>query len=146
MVLAWGPAVAWAAVLLLLNQVQELPSSLRPVMDLLGDKVVHVLLYTTLGVALAWGRVRVEGRVPHWLLLAVGYVYGALTEVHQSFIPGRHASIADWVANVIGVTLGYLVALGVVRALGSRPAGSPERGAAEGGSGYHRREAPGQRP
>lgn len=112
--LAWGPAILWAVVLLLLNAIRELPSSVQPVMNVLGDKVVHVLLYTTLGAALAWGRVRVEGRISHGLLLAVGYAYGGLTEWHQSFVPGRHASVADWVANIVGVTLGYLLILGAV--------------------------------
>lgn len=156
-ILAWGPAVGWAVLLLLLNELRELPPTLRPVMDLLGDKVVHVLLYTTLGAALAWGRIRVEGRVSHPVLLLVGYAYGGITEWHQSYVPGRTASVADWGANVVGVTLGYVLILVAVSLLGLRLVGGAQKGRrgeaaspegedgpAEGGAGYQGREARGR--
>lgn len=41
-----------------------------------------------------------------WLLIAL-VVFGALTEYHQSFIPGRFASIRDFAFNLIGILLGW---------------------------------------
>jgi VanZ family protein len=79
-----------------------------------GDKLAHLLLYSVLGVALAWGSRRQLGAraLPwqHAALIAAGALYGLSDEWHQSFVPGRDASAADWLADLCGVTLGYLAA------------------------------------
>lgn len=69
------------------------------------DKIVHLSLFTGCGLScvLAWPR-------PARVLLAL-VVYGALTEVVQSFVPGRSASAADLLADSIGAGLGLLLAL-----------------------------------
>lgn len=105
---AWGPAVLWVAVLFALSELQEIPEALEPLAGV-NDKVVHALLYALLGGAMAWGRHSGPLRPPHGLLLVAGYVYGALDEWHQSFVPGRTPSVGDWVADVVGVTVGYAV-------------------------------------
>lgn len=44
-----------------------------------------------------------------WITLAIGIVYGALTEIMQeTFIPGRVGSLFDWIADIIGSVLGVL--------------------------------------
>ncbi len=129
---AWGPAVLWAAVLFALSELREIPEPLRP-LAALDDKLIHVLLYSTLGAALAWGRWRGPIRPPHALLLAVGYLYGALDEWHQGFVPGRTPSVGDWVADVIGVTLGYAVVLGLL-SLAAPPVRARPSGPASGSS------------
>ena len=124
--LAWGPAVAWAAVLFLLSEWSALPRSTWAAEN---DKVVHVVLYTILGAALAWGRRHSAGTPPHWSLLLVGYGYGAVDEWHQSYVPRRQPSAGDLSADVIGVTLGYVLVAGIA-ALGTGPgrrAGPPSR-------------------
>lgn len=106
---AWGPALAWVVVLFLLSRITRVPSSLD-VLAVLPDKAVHATLYTALGVALAWGR-RTSRWKPHpFLLLALGSLYGALDEWHQSFVPRRSPEPADWLADTMGVILGYLAA------------------------------------
>lgn len=80
-----------------------------------GDKLVHVGIYAVLGACLAWGRRRSTGGAParfgvHLALVALGALYGASDELHQSLVPGRDASALDWLADLCGVTLGYWAA------------------------------------
>jgi len=37
------------------------------------------------------------------LSLLVGILYGLFDEVHQYFVPGRFASITDWIADITGI-------------------------------------------
>lgn len=112
--MAWGPAALWALVLFLLSELRGVPEPLTP-LTVIPSPLIHVLLYTTLGAALAWGRHHGPLRPPHAVLLGIGYVYGALDEWHQSFVPGRTPSAADWVADMVGVTLGYALATAALR-------------------------------
>jgi VanZ family protein len=104
-VIAWGPAAFWAAVLFFLSELQPGPTSLPlPV----NDKLAHLALYTVLGGTLAWGR-RASGRGRPLLLLSLGVAYGALDEWHQRFVPGRHPSLFDLLADGAGVLLGFCI-------------------------------------
>ena len=42
------------------------------------------------------------------LILAMVWasLYGASDEFHQSFVPGRHVEIADWLADTLGGGVG----------------------------------------
>ena len=50
----------------------------------------------------------------HVALIVAGALYGATDEWHQSFVPGRDASVLDWLADLCGVTLGYSGTLATV--------------------------------
>ena len=42
-----------------------------------------------------------------WLLAsAFAVLFGLSDEIHQSFVPGRTASIADWIADILGSAAG----------------------------------------
>ena len=102
---AWGPAAFWAAVLFLLSEAQPGTGSLwLPV----NDKVAHLGMYLVLGGTLAWGERTVSRKLP-LLLLTLGTAYGALDEWHQSFVPGRDPSGWDFLADAIGVILGFFL-------------------------------------
>jgi VanZ family protein len=69
------------------------------------DKVMHAGAYLVLCVL----ALRAFHGGLHWLglrqtlsavLLTVAY--GAADELHQAFVAGRHASLRDWVADVLG--------------------------------------------
>ena len=103
----WWPPALWAAGLLVATswpnpQVPDVRS---------GDKVVHLLMYA----GLAWLVARAE---PRWVRAAGPLVLvalalsalGALDEWHQQFIPGRGASVADWLADSAGAALALLAA------------------------------------
>jgi hypothetical protein len=68
------------------------------------DKLVHLALFAALAVTGRWAGI---GRGP----LAIGLVvYAAVSEVLQGLTPlNRSASLADWVADVVGVLVGLLL-------------------------------------
>ncbi len=107
----WGPAVGWAVVLFVLS---ALPQFGRAPSFPFSDKVAHLVLYSVLGAALAWGWSRSPRYVPHVLLLVVGALYGVSDEWHQMYVPGRVPDVADWLADVMGLVVGYAVTLQVV--------------------------------
>ncbi len=116
--IAWGPAVFWALGLFVLSELRAAPSSLQPLLAV-PDKLVHFALYLTLGGLLARARWISGTDVLHAVLIAAGCGYAALDEWHQSFVPGRTPDVADWLADVAGVTVGYLI-IYVARARDSR--------------------------
>jgi VanZ family protein len=112
----WGPAAAWAVVLFLLS---AWPSPNLPRWFEGSDKVAHAALYAVLGAALAWGRRGSASPPAHWVMLLVGFAYGATDEFHQAFVRGRTPDWGDWAADVTGVLVGYVVVLGLMRLLGT---------------------------
>ena len=75
----------------------------------LDDSVMHAFEYGVLAVLLLRGLVgarwvRVNGLVA-WLAIVLSTFYGLSDEVHQSFVPGRTAEIADLIADAVGGTL-----------------------------------------
>lgn len=83
------------------------------------DKLVHVGAYCGLGLLCL--RAFHGGLGPLCcgatlaaLIMTAGY--GAFDEWHQSRVPGRHPSVADWLADVVGAGLALPGALVAVRA------------------------------
>lgn len=87
-----------------------------------NDKLVHFGLYAVLGSALGWAWVAnrlvppTPKKVPHAAVIGLGLVYGAVDEFHQFFVPRRMPSVGDWVADAVGVFVGYGVAVLLLRA------------------------------
>jgi VanZ family protein len=87
------------------------------------DKILHFIEYFVLGITLRyWAR---GGKV----LLAGGVGYAVLDEFHQSFVPGREASVGDFIADALGLVAGYLLAK---RFLWVRLAGKQSQGRMDG--------------
>lgn len=87
-----------------------------------GDKAVHVAMYAGLTwlVVRALSPAMTATRVVVVILMAAAFA--AADEWHQRFIPGRSTSVADWVADAAGATLGALAA-GAVQLATTRRAG-----------------------
>jgi VanZ family protein len=104
----WGPAVAWAAIVLVASLVDP-PGAATPATGPLGvlsaDKWQHGLGYAVLGglVARAVNRPTASG-----LALAVGLAvaFGGCVELLQGVVPARTLSLADAGANAVGALLG----------------------------------------
>jgi len=68
-----------------------------------SDKLVHAVAYFGLCVVmrLAVGSV-IPGAAATVIAVGVTLLYGATDEWHQSFTPGRHPDVLDWVADAVG--------------------------------------------
>lgn len=71
-----------------------------------SDKLVHVSLFALLGCLAVRGWPRAPQR---WLPVGSLLLFGLLTEVLQTQIPGRSASLADWLADALGLAVGMLL-------------------------------------
>lgn len=102
--LRWAPALLYMAAIFAASAQPTLPT---PDLDH-SDKVLHFAAYAGLGGLLAYGAAPAAlGPLP---LIAIGSLYGASDEVHQSFVPGRSPDPLDWVADTLGVIAGVLAA------------------------------------
>jgi VanZ family protein len=98
---AWLPVVAWAAVIFAFSSVPGLSSGLGT-WDLILRKGAHLTEYAILAVLLR----RAVGRdLPAF---ALGVLYAASDELHQRFVPGRHASPVDVGIDAVGLGIGLL--------------------------------------
>jgi VanZ family protein len=77
------------------------------------DKVFHFFVFGVLGVLTARGLRNVKNRriSDNYLsfTLLICAIYGALDEIHQYFVPGRHFSLGDMIADILGVIVLGLV-------------------------------------
>lgn len=115
---AWAfvPALAYAAIIFALSA-QSDPLPFLPPEIFLQDKLLHAAEYAVLG-GLLVPALRAVGLRPRVALLAavvIASAFGASDEFHQSFVPGRSADVADWVADTLGAAVGALVATAALR-------------------------------
>ena len=99
----WGRGVLWAS-LLLVAYLSLMPYD-GNLLDDQRDKLAHLIVYAALTVLayLAYQRVAML-----WLLAAL-LMYSVGLEVGQYFVPGRFLSLADVIANVLGLLLGSAI-------------------------------------
>lgn len=99
---AWLPALAWAGAIFFLSSRSRLPEG--PELIPHFDKVAHFGAYALLGLLLA--RAVRATELPLAAAVALGWLYGASDEWHQSFVPGRSVDAWDWAADALGVLAG----------------------------------------
>jgi VanZ family protein len=110
--IVYAPALLWALLLLWVGGSTELPT-MPPVRHL--DKVMHFGAYGVLGTLLGASWVS-AARQPWWgWLLGAALLLGALDEYRQSRTPGRDAEVADWVADALGASAGFYLAVRLTR-------------------------------
>jgi VanZ family protein len=101
----WAPVLTWGAVILVLT---SWPNPTAGIEVGVADKFAHFGVYAILGwlAARAMLPPRTADRV---VAVAIALaVFAALDEVHQLWIPNRFATVADWVADLVGLTTGLL--------------------------------------
>jgi VanZ family protein len=69
------------------------------------DKLIHATVWSVLGALLALAAARPTLRAAALAILAA-VLFGASDELHQSFVPGRDASVLDLVADTVGAAVG----------------------------------------
>ena len=102
----WAPVAAYMALLHLLSSKSSLPVS-----GLVWDKLAHTAAYCLFGVlclrAFHGGLRRLDLR-PSILAMLLTLAYAVIDEMHQSRVPGRMASVADWIADALGASAACL--------------------------------------
>ena len=98
----WAPVLLWAGVIFVVSSIPNLATDLGT-WDLVGRKIAHALEFALLGALLY----RTLERAP--AAVALGSLYAATDEVHQSFVEGRVGSPLDWAIDTVGVVLGVLL-------------------------------------
>lgn len=129
----WLPLALWAGAIFFLSS--------RPVMPHVGPKLnetdywldyaAHAAEFGVL-CALAWRAFRVSpaawlSRRPALAAWALSTLYAALDEAHQAFVPGRMATLPDWLVDVAGAVLAAIVASLWVRRAQAADGGPPPR-------------------
>ena len=102
LLLVWLPVVLWAGLIFGLSSVPDLGTGLGT-WDLVLRKLGHFCEYAVLGALL----LRAHGRAP--IAVAAGVAYAASDELHQHFVPGRHAAFRDVAIDAAGVLAGVLL-------------------------------------
>lgn len=123
----WAVPLAWAGLILVATTV-PLPDSALETGAGPWDKVGHLVLYLGLGwtsgrALVRTGRFRAGTAVALWL---GGMGFAGLDEWHQTWLAARSASLFDWSADAVGLTLG-LVAVAVWTGVGPGTARSGRR-------------------
>jgi VanZ family protein len=90
------------------------------------DKGLHAGAYFVLGVLAlraCHGGLRRLGPRATVAALVITLTYAALDELHQARVPGRHASVLDWVADAVGAATAVAVVgvLGMMLSRRERP-------------------------
>ena len=108
----YGPVLGYCLFIFTLSNQPSLPATPG------GDLVAHFAAYTLMGGlffrAIAFSSNWTRTKVFLWAAIA-GTLYGLSDEFHQSFIPGRFATLEDCVADALGSVFGAICGLIVYR-------------------------------
>ena len=108
---AWGPAVAWMALIFFVSALPKLPA----LPSMFGiDKIQHAAAYLILGLLL-YRAAALTGMKPYMYSFTIGALYGAFDEIHQGFVPGRDMSGADWLADILGLAIALLAVAVIIK-------------------------------
>jgi VanZ family protein len=83
-----------------LSPLDDIPATIRHL-----DKVEHFLAYLLLAGLVFFSFRSRNGRI---MALVLAVFLGILLEWGQTFVPGRHASFSDGLANMLGIMSGML--------------------------------------
>lgn len=86
----------------------------------ISDKVEHFFAYLVLAFLLTmflhFSR-REDGLFANPIKsgIIITLLYGAFDEIHQYFIPGRFCELGDYIANLVGILIGVLIAYNLIK-------------------------------
>jgi len=85
--------------------------STLPVSDIqISDKIIHLVCFS--GLAFWWGfwfspkSWNIKPLTNFLLVVLITSGYGIIDEIHQYFVPGRSASLLDWLSDTFGGVIG----------------------------------------
>ncbi|HUW10688.1 MAG TPA: VanZ family protein [Anaerolineae bacterium] len=104
--ICWGPPLTWMALIFTLSSQSKLPTPPQPLVAQLLQVGGHMIAFGVLLLLLlrsmksTWP----GQKVASWALL-VTLLYALADEYHQSFVPGRNATLLDVAVDVAGMLL-----------------------------------------
>jgi VanZ family protein len=105
--LPWLPALFYMGLIFIASSQPNLPA-LYEFPE--SDKLLHVLLYAPLGFLICYALSR---SAPSTNLILFGsflaFLCGSTDELHQTFVPGRNASLLDVLADGTGAIIGSFI-------------------------------------
>ncbi len=109
----WALPLLYMALIFVVSSLEQPPFPMPEFEWFTIDKLYHFIEYAILGGLVARAFLKAKPSVVPsqlvWGLAAVlSILYGASDEWHQTFVPGRLATVADWVADVLGSIAGVL--------------------------------------
>jgi VanZ family protein len=109
----WAPPLLYMVLIFVVSSLEQPPLPMPEFEWLTIDKLYHFIEYVILSGLVARALVKAKPPVVParlvWHVAAVfSILYGASDEWHQTFVPGRFATVADWVADVLGSIAGML--------------------------------------
>jgi len=115
----WAPAILYMLLIVILSSMSYPPVPQTGWYDI--DKLYHVIEYCALGFLMLWAFMNAPWKwlSNHAILLAILWTsfFGATDEIHQYFVPGRYASVFDWVCDTIGAIVGVFAMYILLRLL-----------------------------
>ena len=107
----WAPPLLYMVLIFVISSMEQPPLPMPEFEWLTIDKLYHFIEYAILGGLLTRAFVGakpsiVPSRLVWYIAALLSILYGASDEWHQTFVPGRFATIADWVADVLGSIAG----------------------------------------
>jgi VanZ family protein len=81
------------------------------------DKVLHASVYGVIALLLKFSGVIKRSMTLWFLVIGIGL----LDELHQATVVGRQSSVADLMADAVGVTLGILIIILLTKLIIVRP-------------------------
>jgi VanZ family protein len=100
-----APVLAYAGFIFLLSSIATFPYDILSVFGF--DKLAHFCEYYLFGCLISRWLLAEKGRFINYhsfaLTIAIGICYGLSDEWHQSFVPGRHATLWDVLFDALGI-------------------------------------------
>lgn len=109
---AYLPSILWAILIFVLSSQSVLPSLKVSALDFFFKKSAHALVYGVLYILLhraASQTLPKNRKTLHWMLpLTICLFYGISDELHQTFVPGRFATLRDLGYDMLGSSVALL--------------------------------------
>lgn len=83
-----------------------------------ADKLIHIVEYAAFGFLCLWSLRTTSLRHKHvivYVAAAAAALYGATDEIHQYFVPGREASVIDFLLDAVGAFIGAYIAAHIAK-------------------------------
>ena len=108
---AWLPAIICAIVIFILTSLPRTKIYNDTEKKIPGeDKTEHVLVYAPLGfLTLRAGFKQFKKDMGFIVSLLSTFAYSGLDELHQLIIPGRYCRFDDFLANILGLCIGFFL-------------------------------------